>query len=39
VTHHRRAGAAWGSFLVFIVMIDDSVSGPMTARRGGGGAG
>jgi hypothetical protein len=37
--HHKRAGAAWGSFLVFLVMIDDRVNGPNTARREGDGAG
>ncbi len=39
VAHHRRPGAAWGRFLVYFVMIDETLTGPNTARREGAGAG
>ena len=38
VSHHRRQGSAWGTFLVYIVIVDESVTGPNTARREGAGA-
>ncbi len=35
VAHHRTEGAAWGRFVVLIVILDDSVTGPQTARADG----
>jgi len=35
VAHHRNQGQPWGRFIVFVVILDESVSGPNTARREG----
>lgn len=39
VAHHKTEGAAWGRFVVFIVMLDETVTGPQTARVEGVGGG
>jgi hypothetical protein len=39
VTHHRRQGAAWGRFMIFILTLDESLTGRGTARPERGGAG
>jgi hypothetical protein len=33
VAHHRRPGHAWGRFVVLLIVLDEGISGGMTARR------
>jgi hypothetical protein len=39
ITHHRAEGAAWGQYVIFVLVTDDATRAPATASLTGGRAG